>query len=164
MEEAVLSQVFAATAISSVVARLSGGLALDTMAPKNVLAGGLLLQAMSMFLMARLSTITVLIAPVVQGLSMGVVMNVASVAYANFFGRAHVGGITGAATSALVLGSALGPFPFGVVRDWTGSFDLAFFASAVLSLIFAVMVYIFAKRPTKANMSVASNQEKVENL
>ena len=84
-------------------------------------------------------------------------MNVASVAYANYFGRAHVGGITGVATSALVFGSAAGPFPFGLVRDCTGSFALAFVGSALLSLVLAAMVLVFANPP----MPIPSPQQDV---
>lgn len=70
----------------------------------------------------------------------GVCRNVASVAYANYFGRAHIGGITGIATSALVVGSAVGPFPFGLVRDLQGGFAAAFVASGGISLVLAVVV------------------------
>ena len=55
------------------------------------------------------------------------------------------------ATSGLVMGSALGPFPFGLVRDWTGSFDLAFVASGLMSFGFAVLVFFFAAAPKKSD-------------
>ena len=50
-------------------------------------------------------------------MSGGIMMNVTAVAYANFFGRKHLGAIQGFAQSAGVLGSALGPFPFGFTHD-----------------------------------------------
>ena len=148
-----LSLVFPLTAISTVVARLVGGAAIDVLPPKNILSFGLFLQGISMAFMAELTPATVLLAPVVQGLSMGTVMNVASVAYANYFGRAHLGSISGIATSALVIGSALGPFPFGLIRDWTGAFDAAFIGSAVLSFGLAAMVFLLASPPSKSELS-----------
>lgn len=156
-----LEYILPITAIASVVARMSGGVALDTLQPKYVLSFGLALQvcpsptlprlplcwvmpswpqAVSLISMAGINETTMYFAPCVQGLSMGVVMNVASVAYANYFGRAHVGGITGIATSALVVGSAVGPFPFGLVRDLQGGFAVAFVASGGISLVLAVVV------------------------
>ena len=51
------------------------------------------------------------------------VMNVASVVFANNFGRKYLGEIQGLADSLGVLGSALGPFPFGLVKNQTGSYN-----------------------------------------
>ena len=68
-------------------------------------------------------------------------MNVASVVFANNFGRKYLGEIQGLADSLGVLGSALGPFPFGLVRDQTGSYNTAFLVGSFFPLITAFWVY-----------------------
>ena len=47
----------------------------------------------------------------------------------------------------MVLGSALGPFPFGLCRDLTGSFTAAFDAGAALSLGCLVAVLRYGHAP-----------------
>ena len=42
-----------------------------------------------------------------------------------------------------VLGSALGPFPFGVARDQTGSWALPFAVASVLPVFAALAVWCF---------------------
>ena len=61
--------------------------------------------------------------------------------FANNFGRKYLGEIQGLADSLGVLGSAIGPFPFGLVRDQTGSYNMAFFVGSFLPLITALWVY-----------------------
>ena len=48
-----------------------------------------------------------------------------NVIWPNYFGRKHLGSIRGAATVFMVIGSALGPLPFGLVYDITGKFNIA---------------------------------------
>jgi|EP01047_Picozoa_sp_COSAG01_P006121 hypothetical protein len=82
---------------------------------------GLAAQSISMTLMGFLTPQTARVAAFIQGASGGIMMNVTAVAYANFFGRKHLGAIQGFAQSAGVLGSALGPFPFGLTHQLFGS-------------------------------------------
>ena len=72
----------------------------------------------------------ILVVCTIQGASQAV-FSVGNVVYANFFERARLGNIQGVGKALVVLGSALGPFPFGLCRDLSGSFD-AFDASAGL--------------------------------
>ncbi len=57
------------------------------------------------------------------------------VTWPRFFGRLHLGAVSGMATALTVIASALGPYVFGQVFDWTGSYRLvgvAVLAAAVL--------------------------------
>ena len=93
-------------------------------------------------------------------------MNVASVVYANYFGRENLGEIQGRADAMGVLGSALGPLPFGYVRDVTGSFNSAFVFGAIFPFACAVWVAIAGKRQVERNkyLSLGSNLEKQNEL
>jgi hypothetical protein len=58
-----------------------------------------------------------------------------AVAFARYFGREHLGSISGAASTILIVGASLGPIPFALARDWLGSYDLALNGLAILALI-----------------------------
>ena len=58
------------------------------------------------------------------GFSAGFAMATTAVIWPNYYGRAHIGSIRGVATSGMVAAAALGPLPFGVAFDITGSYTL----------------------------------------
>ena len=64
------------------------------------------MQAVGMTLMGWLTPETALVCAFIQGCSGGIMQNVTAVAYANFFGRKHLGAIQGFAQSAGVLGAS----------------------------------------------------------
>ena len=66
-----------------------------------------------------------------------------------YAGRQHLGAIQGFAQSAGVLGSALGPFPFGLTHDRTGSYYWAFIVSAMVTLLNAVAAWRYMIPPVK---------------
>ena len=69
--------------------------------------------------------------------------------YPDFFGRKYLGSIRGAATVFMVIGSALGPLPFGVVHDRTGSFNPALYGMMVMTII-AIALAFFIKKPVRS--------------
>ena len=75
-------------------------------------------------------------------------MTVSMVIWAKYFGRKHLGSITGIVYLISAAGSALGPMPMGIARDLLGSYGLALTVAAALPLILAV-VALFARRPHK---------------
>ncbi len=61
----------------------------------------------------------------------------------NYFGRKHLGTIRGAAHVFMVIGSSLGPLPFGINYDLTGGFEasiLVMMAMAVAGIVMALSV------------------------
>ena len=81
-----------------------------------------------------------------------------NVVFANFYGRAHLGAISGVVSSMVVLGSALGPMPFGVTRETSGSYVPALVGSAFLLVAWAVAVHAMGNAPPlKAAGAAASN-------
>ena len=154
---AIMGSVYTVLAVTSTVARILSGWLVDRLAPRVVLAASLALQALALWMVPLVrSTAAVLAVCVVQGVSQAVFSSVGQTVYAHFFGRRHLGSISGVGKSLVVLGSALGPFPFGAVRDLTGAFDLAFHASALLSLLCMLVALRYGRAPVKRAAARAS--------
>jgi cyanate permease len=77
-----------------------------------------------------------------RGASVGLWLVSVDVAWPTWFGRKHVGAIRGAGTALSLAGAALGPLPFGIVKDATGSYDLALAAMIALPLIAAAWMLV----------------------
>lgn len=90
-----------------------------------------------------------LIYGVILGASSGLVHTVGSVVWAMYFGRRHLGSITGVTSTVLIAGSALGPMPFGIARDLLASYNLVLTLSAVLPFLLG-LASLFIDRPQKA--------------
>ena len=115
--EGVLGSVYLTCAISSSVLTLLVGWAFDRINPKWIIVLGLLAQSLSIFLWSvdRSVRVTILSAGVF-GFSNGCYNNMSGVVHAYLFGRKHIGKISSVAYSSLVIGSALGPLPLGLIE------------------------------------------------
>ena len=96
--------------ITSSITTLLAGFLFDALGPKYLIFTALVLQALSMWILAldRTAIGTICFAAAF-GTSNGCVNNMAGVVHAYIFGRKHIGKISGLAYSSLVIGSALGP-------------------------------------------------------
>jgi MFS family permease len=83
-----------------------------------------------------------------MGCSWGTFPILSSVAYARYFGRAHIGAINGASMAWLVWGSAVGPLAFSLGKDYAGGYDTMIIGSAAVYLGLAVGG-IFAQNPSR---------------
>ncbi len=59
----------------------------------------------------------------------------------HYFGRRYLAGIRGMVTAGMVVGSALGPLPFGIARDHLGSYQQVLMLSALLPLAAGLVVW-----------------------
>ncbi len=64
-----------------------------------------------------------------------------TVVWPRYFGRKHLGVITGVNFSSMVLASALGPHLFSLSEESTGSFDMAIYLSATLCATLLVFTF-----------------------
>jgi predicted MFS family arabinose efflux permease len=132
---------------------LGGGLLVDRVAVRILLAVALFLQTVSLFLAQVLQGPEMaFLYGVILGITMGLMGMVNSVGWAKYFGRQHLGSIAGVTTTILILGSALGPMPFGIARDWLGSYNSALTIAALIPLSLGV-TSLLVKRPKKSNKS-----------
>ncbi len=84
------------------------------------------------------------------GLAVSIQSVALNVLWPDYFGRRYLGSIRGAATVFMVIGTALGPLPFGVIYDITGSFVPTIIGMMVMTFM-AMILVIFIKKPEKTN-------------
>ncbi|WP_181350160.1 MFS transporter [Thalassobacillus sp. CUG 92003] len=86
------------------------------------------------------SVFMALVFGVVWGVINGFERIVLNIVWPNYFGREHLGSIKGLAQTVMVIGSALGPLPFGIFYDWLGSYQ----EIILLTILFPITAAIFA--------------------
>ena len=111
--------------------------------PRCLLAVGLVLHGAGLALVLFAHPVAMFASVILMAAANALMSNTAGVAYAQFFGRTHLGSIAGLGNALVVLGSAVGPFPFGLIRDRTGSFG----GGACLPMLAAVMVMWKGRKP-----------------
>jgi cyanate permease len=89
------------------------------------------------------------------GVTGGLFGTLLTVAFPRFFGRAHLGAISGVNMSLMVFSSAIGPYFFSVCRDWSGSYRLP----ELLCLVLPLVVFIMALKAENPQESVASTTD-----
>ncbi len=72
------------------------------------------------------------------GISGGCFGSLSSIVYPRFFGREHLGAISGLFMTVIVLASAIGPFLFSLAAEWLGAYRAGFSFAAVVAGIVAV--------------------------
>jgi len=128
---------------------LLAGILVDRVPVRYMLAGALVLQAISLVMAPLLSGVAMAFAyGIVLGATSGLSMTARGVIWASFFGRKHLGAITGTVGLIMVAGSALGPMPLGIARDLLGSYRGVLFVSAVFPVAIALLA-LTMRRPTK---------------
>ena len=82
--------------------------------------------------------------------------SIRSTVYASYYGKENLGSIQTIASSLTVLGSAVGPFPFGYAKDHLGSYRIPFLGSAAMMLFTVFLVLLFAKKPGRLSSKGSS--------
>lgn len=81
----------------------------------------------------------------IQGITLNII-------WVKYFGRKYLGSIRGAAAVFGVIGSALGPLPFGLSYDLTGSYKTIIIITAMLTFT-GMMMAASIQKPTKPTKS-----------
>ncbi len=143
--------VFLPIAITTAVVNLSSGVLADYIPPRFLLATALAGQTAALLLATNLTSFGVaLVYGGILGLTDGLTRTVNSVIWASYFGRLHLGSITGVTTTVVIFGSALGPMPFGIARDVMGSYETVLAISALIPFALG-LANLWFKKPTKAS-------------
>ncbi len=131
--------VFLPAAGVSVVVELIGSWLSDFVKLKYLamvqLAGVIVLSLSLTFLEARTSIIFLVLG---MGLMQGMFGIISAVTWPRFYGRTHLGVISGFSTSIVVAGTAVGPYLFSVAQDQFGSYRPATLLCAVVALVLFV--------------------------
>jgi MFS family permease len=72
------------------------------------------------------------------GISGGCFGGLSSIVWPRFFGREHLGAISGLFMTVIVLASAVGPFLFSAAEHFTGSYRVGFIFVAILAAVIAI--------------------------
>ncbi len=117
---------------------------------KYILSVTLLMTIMSMiYLIYGITNITTAVIFIIfYGIAVAVQSLTTNVIWPEYFGRQHLGSIRGAATVFMVIGSALGPLPFGIVYDITGSFSIAI-SGMIIFTSTALLLSLLISKPEK---------------
>lgn len=145
----VAASVYLPIALTTAIVKLGSGLVVSRIPVRLLLAGSLFFQALSLVMAQFLQSVELaFLYGIILGATMGLVGTVSSVIWAMYFGRRHLGSITGVTATISIVGSALGPMPLGIARDLLGSYNTALTISTGLPLLLGV-VSLFVKRPRK---------------
>lgn len=144
----VAAYVFVPMAATAAVVQLIGGLLIGRVPIRLMLAFALVLMALNLVLAPALNSLDmVYLFGFCMGVQGGLEIIIASVVFANFFGRLHLGSIAGFASTLFVAASALGPMPIGVARDLMGSYSAVLSVFAVIPLSLALACLLFWTSP-----------------
>jgi sugar phosphate permease len=152
---AIAAAVFVPLGLTQALLRFPFGVLIDRICPRLIIAFGLVIQAVILWMASRLGSTTSAYA---FGATFGV-MQVAwgtagAVMWAKFFGREHLGSITSVAMSIAIVGTALGPVVMALARDLMGSYAPLFNLVALLPLALAVVNVIVRPPRHLANDSI----------
>ncbi len=94
--------------------------------------------------------ITLLIYSLVHGVFMAFDSVSTGVLWPNYFGRKYLGSIRGFAMTAMMIGSSLGPLPFGIAYDIFGGYREIMIAILILPVL-AVIASLTSPSPEYSN-------------
>lgn len=115
----------------------------------------LAIQALSLVMAMALTTVQLAyLFGIMLGATSGLSRTVSSVVWPAYFGRRHLGSITGMATTIMIAASALGPLPLGLARDYLGSYNAVLFAAALLPLVLGGVSLLFGAPHKRAPAAI----------
>jgi MFS transporter, OFA family, oxalate/formate antiporter len=144
---------FMSIAVTNAIVRIISGVLVDRVEARYLLFVALLGQTAGLLIAPRLQgASTAWIYGAVLGITSSLQATVATVVWAKYFGRLHLGSITGVASLIGVAASALGPMPMGIARDLFGSYTLALTVLAAIPLALGAVV-LTSRRPVRRDLA-----------
>ena len=150
LDSTVAAAAFLPMAITGALVMLGSGVLVDHISPRFLLSAALALQALVLVLATLLSSPALAIAfALTVGISGGMERTVANVIWPAYFGRRHLGTITGVTTTVMVAASAFGPMPIGIAYDLIGSYTPILLAASPVPLLLALGALFYGRKPTR---------------
>lgn len=116
--------IFPIAALAYLPCMLAAGVLAERVPTRLLVAGWLGFQAVSLVWVLLAPPVLYLpILGVLYGVALGLGPIVGGILWVTYFGRRHLGSIQGVAVAAMVVGTSLGPLPFGLSYDLTGSYQ-----------------------------------------
>ncbi|MEX2356238.1 MAG: MFS transporter, partial [Thermaerobacterales bacterium] len=152
LSTAVAASVFTVSAAVALPTTVLAGYMCDRLPVRLVLIGTFILYTLNvLFLFWTVSPVTAVMLGAFRGFTQAFMAITGGVIWPQWFGRRNLASIRGAVTTAMVLGSALGPLPMGIAYDWFGGYREAILAMAGLSLS-GVAGLLLLRPPSKAGL------------
>jgi MFS family permease len=135
-------RIFLPIAFVSVPITLLGGWLVDALSPLVVAIAMCVAQLVMYITVGHIdTTVAAVTAVAAWGFSQGCFGPLTTAAIPRLFGRRHLGSISGIQMSAMVIGSAIGPALFALVKSIAGSYQTALWISSAVpatGLVFAI--------------------------
>lgn len=94
---------------------------------------------------------TAILFAAVWGFMLGIERVTLSVVWPNYFGRQYLGSITGISMAVMVVGSALGPLPFGLFYDFFGGYEEILWGIMIFPFL-GILAALLATPPKKEQL------------
>lgn len=139
LDAALAATIFTVMAPMALLGNFVAGFLTDKLPNRVVLAGaqGIIGSAMVTALLVSAPWHAIVYGALL-GLGGGFFITTNAVIWPNYYGRRHLGSIRGIVTTVMVASAALGPWPFGVLFDLTGSYTSAILVFLALPLACAL--------------------------
>ena len=152
ISETQASFVIGLIALPGFIMPIVSGLIIDRFRSKHIITFTLICMALTLLLFMNVnSVITAVIFMLLYGLVTNIQSVTISVIWPRYFGRKYLGSIRGAATIFMVIGSALGPIPFGLSYDLTGGYRAVLIVMMVITVLSMAMA-VSIQKPIKSDL------------
>ena len=131
---------FVPIAATSVITNLVFGLINTHLRLKSLLFVmnlGCVMAALGMFFLNKPGGVPAYV--IGNGIASGGFVSLTGIVFPRFYGRLHLGAISGVNMSAMVIGSGLGPLLFGLCQHLTGSYKEMLIASIIVPTLLAIL-------------------------
>lgn len=133
LDNSQIVRIFVPIALVSVPVTLIGGWLVDTVSPLFIAAGMSIAQVLMYLSVPHLTAPTAAVVAIAAwGFAQGCYAPLTSAAIPRLFGRRHLGAIAGVQMSVMVIGSAIGPAMFALVKSVTGTYETALWISTAV--------------------------------
>lgn len=148
LDEDTIVRIFVPIALVSVPITLLGGWFVDRISPVAIAAAMCVAQLIMYLTVPHIDTTAALIVAVATwGAAQGCFGPMTTAAMPRLFGRRHLGAIAGVQMSMMVIGSAIGPALFALVKATAGSYQMALWLCAVVPAAGLVLAIAGLVRP-----------------
>ena len=149
LSDARIVRIFVPIAVVSVPITLLGGWLVDRVSPLAIGAGMSVAQVVMYIAVPELDRTTgAVVAIGAWGIAQGCYAPLTSAAIPRLFGRRYLGEIAGVQMALMVIGSAIGPAFFAVVKTLTGSYQYALWGSVTIPALGIAVAMLALRRPT----------------
>lgn len=143
------ANIFPVLAIAMVIFMVIYGKLLDRFETRHMVGGGIFTMAIAMWVLLIANTpLLANLYGVAVGMASASMMINSSYVWPRYFGRKHLGSIQGTAYTAMIVGSAIGPLPFGIAFDLLGGYHESVLWLSFLPAICGMAVF-FTRPPSR---------------